>query len=317
MRGLVALDSDKLRERHREERRALLQEIAELGARLRKHELEERPSYEAWVAGELSEGREALLRAEGELLRLRRLVDEVERAMREHGLGVRQAYARVLERLRRAERDPGFREREARREEEEARRDAEKRARREARREERRERQKARKAAKGPGADSGEGRSGTGAPNPGPAPEAEARRLYRVLARKLHPDAIGEVDSRARDLWLEVQAAWSSRDGGRLRALLALVDSDELATASPHPRRSPSMAELGRELRALKRARDRLRAAVAEASSHPAWGFLQPGGRKKARRRAAQALERDLEQVQEAVSALEDFVESWGSPIRG
>ncbi len=53
---------------------------------------------------------------------------------------------------------------------------------------------------------------------------AELRKLYRTLAKKLHPDVNPDQSEQARNLWLQVQSAYEQADLKQLQALHLLAD---------------------------------------------------------------------------------------------
>lgn len=67
-----------------------------------------------------------------------------------------------------------------------------------------------------------------------PKPRAqECRRLFRLLARRLHPDAgAGPMDARKLGLWHEVQSAWEREDLEALEALVWETETDAAAQGS-------------------------------------------------------------------------------------
>lgn len=52
----------------------------------------------------------------------------------------------------------------------------------------------------------------------------ELRKLYRTLAKKLHPDVNPDQSEHARNLWLQVQSAYEQSDLKQLQALNLLAD---------------------------------------------------------------------------------------------
>ena len=54
----------------------------------------------------------------------------------------------------------------------------------------------------------------------------ELTSMYRTLAKRLHPDKVGESDELLAT-WHRVQQAYQDRDGGRLRTLMSVLGADE------------------------------------------------------------------------------------------
>ena len=53
---------------------------------------------------------------------------------------------------------------------------------------------------------------------------AELRKMYRILAKKLHPDVNPDQTQEARNLWLQVQYAYEIGDLAQLRALFLMAE---------------------------------------------------------------------------------------------
>ncbi len=61
----------------------------------------------------------------------------------------------------------------------------------------------------------------------------ELKRLYRDLAKRLHPDANPDQDDRARQQWHQVQEAYRDGDLKRLRVLAEAVAADQPLPSGP------------------------------------------------------------------------------------
>jgi len=57
-----------------------------------------------------------------------------------------------------------------------------------------------------------------------PSAQKEFKRLYRLLARRLHPDGNPDSDGKTSELWPFLQDAYQRRDLKRLRLLSLLTD---------------------------------------------------------------------------------------------
>ncbi len=301
----LALDQEQVVRVLQERRRGLVRALDELGARLRKFEQQERQEFEQWAEREFGHQQSQLREGYSDLQRLRHLLQDAEHRMEREGLSGRQALEQA---------EAGQASGRASTLEDELEQQARRKA---ARREKRQARQESRAAVHAP------------QPEAVPAGASEVKTLYRALARALHPDSVGDGDPRARELWIEAQKAYELRDASRLRSLLLLLSREEgpagpEAPATParaRPRGASRALELNREIRSLERALVRLRRELAEATAHPAWGFLEAGGRKRARKRLAGLLELELARLEEARQALEqirdDLRASRARPRRG
>jgi DnaJ domain len=141
--------------------------------------------------------------------------------------------------------------------------------------------------------------------------EEKIKRLYRDLARKLHPDHNSSLSSKETELWYEVQAAYDSQDLSRLETLAALTeDGNQIGFFKI---RSIS------SLRAiLNDFQDRLfstEKALREAKKNPAWDFLaiqrNPDRLNQLKRSIDRDLRDDTESLGEEVEGLEEIIARW------
>ena len=291
------IDLEQLFSRLEREETVLAQKLAELESRFRQFEDIDRPAYERWVRIEFGSRLGELEEILEKIREKQLLAGLVERYVRESGLGPREALYLALNRG-----DSSGEEQEV-----QARRQARLEAKREARREKKQEAKRAKKEA-APAAPGNTSPLGT--------LRSAVVSVYRKLARRLHPDSPDAVrGERAQTLWLEVQSAYSKRNLDRLLAIAAWLDSNQEPDGTG-PRLTVS--ERNSRIRALKRSIERLAQKLESLGEHPAWIFAEPGGvsRKKLRSRVAREIEDELAQVQEVYQALEDFIESLGTPKR-
>lgn len=154
------------------------------------------------------------------------------------------------------------------------------------------------------------------AANPGGAEDRvsegreKLKQLYRSLARLLHPDVNGGKSGGHRyELWLRVQAAYEAGDLERLKNILALLDAKE------HEERIPdawSIGELRRQVAQVLDAALAMRRRLHRVHRDRAWGFSREGANRRMRRayRLIQSeLTQELSEAQEALAALEEFIE--------
>ena len=95
------------------------------------------------------------------------------------------------------------------------------------------------------------------------------KELYRILVRRLHPDAGGANTVRERDLWQQVQDAYHARDLEWLESIAGRLDAviDRGATLSTQL--------LRRMTKDLLDALHGLRSQLARHRRHPAWKFRE------------------------------------------
>ena len=179
-------------------------------------------------------------------------------------------------------------------------------------------------------ASQGTQRAPTGSSTAGEAAQAQISRLYRALARRLHPDSPTAIRSlapgRVRTIWAEVQAAYARRSVDRLLAIAAWVESVTAAgsseSAAGEPTADPAgvgmltLAERYARLRALARSCGALERRIAHLEGAPAWGFEPTRVRRAFQETVSRALAAELAEARAAVQAVEDFLASIGSPQR-
>ncbi|MBU3740851.1 MAG: J domain-containing protein [Candidatus Kapabacteria bacterium] len=106
----------------------------------------------------------------------------------------------------------------------------------------------------------------------------ELMKTYRILVKRLHPDAVGRDDTTD-PMWQQVQEAYAARSTSTLRSLLSMLDADVSADASTQ---GWSIERLQREVGLLtsrldmeRRKLERLRASepisIARDLEDPSW----------------------------------------------
>jgi len=108
------------------------------------------------------------------------------------------------------------------------------------------------------------------------ADEAELTTMYRTLAKRLHPDAVGDDANRRRE-WDRVQDAYGRRNVVRLRALLATMPGadDDLRSEGSIDTLRAEAESLETKLRIEKRRLQRLQSqepfSIAAELDNEAW----------------------------------------------
>jgi hypothetical protein len=142
--------------------------------------------------------------------------------------------------------------------------------------------------------------------------------IYRVLARKLHPDSPLAIKSlpeaRILSLWLEVQSAYQAGSLEKLLAISAWLDS---RAPDSHPELSSlSFAERFARIRTLEKSCRKLESQLLQLKGQDAWDFVNARGnlKRKLLQKAKRELESELDRAQDILDQLEDFIQSIGSP---
>ena len=155
-----------------------------------------------------------------------------------------------------------------------------------------------------------EAQSGRAATRGGPAHtgldnKQRVKELYRVLARRLHPDS-ARPDPNQERLWHDLQEAYGSQDVERMEVLLAMTDlhagNDALSTTLYHLRKvAREMAQTVRELKS------RLR----EARESQAWMFWHAIDREKFGIRLRSEIESRIHDAKRHLALLEKEISRW------
>jgi hypothetical protein len=136
------------------------------------------------------------------------------------------------------------------------------------------------------------------------------RRLYRTLARRLHPDMGAPQNPEIRSLWLQVQSAYQTHDIARLEGILLLLGGEAPELDSTE---NASISELKNALEEVKASTSELKKKIAEARRDRAWGFSRPGSqlvRTKVYRIVKNEMDEKLNEAVEALEALNQFLEN-------
>jgi hypothetical protein len=146
--------------------------------------------------------------------------------------------------------------------------------------------------------------------------EEKIKRLYRDLARKLHPDHNSSLSSKETELWYEVQAAYDSGDLGRLETLVALTeDGNKVGFFKVR-----SISSLRAILNDFQNRIASANKALREAKKNPAWDFLaiqkNPDLLNQLKRRIDRDLRDDTESLGDEVERLEEIIVRWTKPKR-
>jgi hypothetical protein len=150
-------------------------------------------------------------------------------------------------------------------------------------------------------------------PRPSPEKKSATNRLkeiYRILVRRLHPDARKEAKSEALSVWHEVQEAYQQSDVERLEVLLALTETEaEMAgEKSSLGQLRGLIAALERDLAALKR-------SLNQARQDPAWDFGNKPKREALARKIQREMEGELAYQQRCLHEMEKQIQHWAAPV--
>jgi len=146
-------------------------------------------------------------------------------------------------------------------------------------------------------------------------PERQRRRLYRELARILHPDLRTQRESGQdpwlKDLWLQTQAAYRSGDNDGLLKLLELC---QLSSVVSNP--SSLIGEILSFVQSLSAQVKGLTRKITALKTDMAWGFTELRDRSRLRRRIEYDLELEHDEITDRLDVLEAQLARWSVPPR-
>jgi hypothetical protein len=307
---LIPIELESVFERIRREENVLGSRLAELEDAIRNFEDFDRPAYESWLRLELGPQISALEELYERIREKRIFVTRIKDLVESRGLHPREALYMILEAKQGTQtasrdwqsKDWNTDEIEARRR---AKRDVKRAARVQAKKDAKKNAQVAERALT---------RSDQDLKSQGPNAVVS---LFRTLARKLHPDSPLFMKSippeRAQTLWMEVQDAYQANHFEGLLAIAAWIDRGESREGLFE---SLSLSERFERVRSMNRSCLRMEKKLTQLAGHPGWGFKKTYGpdRRKLRSKAARQIEMELDQAQEGLVALEEFIESMGTP---
>ncbi len=304
--GLLTLDQELLLRRLLEQERNLAHQLAGLEETLRHFEEVERRAYESWSRIEFGPQYADLEKLYEEIRMRQAQVRRIQDLVRDRGMSAREALYAVQSGAEPESRSEAF---DANDEDViEARRRAKREAKRADRKQTRREQRKERIVS-------------------GPTDEAAKKRrsivsLYRIIARKLHPDSATAskflTKNRAKNLWHEVQTAYQAGNYERLVAIGAWLQGEDETEGALGSSATATLShdDRLRRLRSLEKSCRTLESRITELRGHPAWEFTTTGSslRKKLRKQLAREIEAEFANAQEVVEALDEFFSRIGPP---
>jgi hypothetical protein len=148
--------------------------------------------------------------------------------------------------------------------------------------------------------------------NSTPPQSSGCKELYRALARRLHPDARGELTNQQTEWWHQVQAAYQAGDVEQLRTILTLCEIDEHGITS-----KTSVSLLQRSTQQLKLSLRALKRQLSEFRREPAWGFGRLNNLALLRVRMERMLKDELSEVKQMLAEASEQFNAWVSEKRG
>lgn len=130
------------------------------------------------------------------------------------------------------------------------------------------------------------------------------KETYRMLARKLHPDANPDLTSEEKRLWNQVQAAYEERDLQQLELLLALasVFSGKIA-------RDTSLHQMRRATDEVKRLVAPLQRKLEAARKSRAWKFSDLEDRGDLTRAVEKDFQCELAQLRQKLAEIDSQIQ--------
>jgi len=145
---------------------------------------------------------------------------------------------------------------------------------------------------------------------PPPPPESpkgsRVKELYRILARKLHPDAQERMTPQKLEWWHETQEAYEENDEARLEMILGLCEMEEGARAT-----HTSVSMLQRLTAQLKASLRSLTKELRRCRQDPGWEFSRNPNRAALEPTMRAEMEADVSQLRRDVEVAERQVKFW------
>lgn len=281
MSALIWIDSAPL---IRAEHKKYLAAVARLKAsqdRLTLHEKSDEPRYSLWVQTEFASEISNMRVLHEKYVELEEILEFVEDFVRETGASPREGYLEYLEMKRAQDLMRKMRERtqaepedeESGQDDSDAESDDDSQTRGKGSSEESFDRQSHSRT----DANSSSRARSSAASRKADQRDADAKQLYRQLAKRLHPDMNGGLSPEETEMWFEVQQAYEDRDLSRLEALLAIADriaeEREASGAASAPSKIQSLGRLKSMLKSLASKLRNSQRALKKAKQSPAWNF--------------------------------------------
>lgn len=143
---------------------------------------------------------------------------------------------------------------------------------------------------------------------------ARVKELYRILVRRLHPDAGRSTDNlTVRCFWHDLQDAYANMDVERLELLLALTDLYETGSAN-----RSTLFHLRKIAKQMDHSVRDLKARLRQARTSPAWAFWHCDNRDEVAAKMRRETEARIRKSKRAIGELEEELENWkrNSPKR-
>ena len=129
---------------------------------------------------------------------------------------------------------------------------------------------------------------------------ARLKELYRALARRLHPDAQGQMTAQKKEWWHQAQSAYDQGDLEQLEVILCLCDIEETGTTE-----KTSLSVLQRISRQLKTVLRQVRSQLSKHRQDPAWNFQRRKDKEMLAVTTRLQLEHDLHLLNEELQEME------------
>ena len=148
---------------------------------------------------------------------------------------------------------------------------------------------------------------GLGEHRPAPPPDKSSRvkELYRILARRLHPDSY-DSDASVSGLWHDLQDAYARGDVERMEILLAITDLHEGTDGS-----RTTLFHMRQVAREFARAVAALKKRLSQAKKTSAWKFRDLASRAVMEIKIRSELNRKLRCLREDVASQQALVDRW------
>lgn len=133
--------------------------------------------------------------------------------------------------------------------------------------------------------------------------DKQVKKVYRDLARRLHPDRNPDAGEQEENWWHQTQKAYQDRNLSRLEVIFTLIQlsGDESVDAEAEEQR-------------LERVLEQLEAEVEKHQSHPAWGFSQNKDQQVLARRFEKEKRREIVRLKRELNSQLRKLKQWSRP---
>ncbi len=139
--------------------------------------------------------------------------------------------------------------------------------------------------------------------------EEKIKSTYRKLARKLHPDFQKEITPFMRNLWLEVQSAYSNKDLEKLETLLSLTSIQSGDFSDDF-----SISDILNVQKEYKQQLKSIRSEIKKLKKNTIWGFSKLTNKKLLAKELENNFNSTLRDFKSDINNFESLIKKYSTP---